>query len=169
MSGWFAGETPADPPPLRGAFFRIRLPVRIKCLTYKTFILFYLHLQPQAITGIGGVEESIATKHSMRVTQPLRFLRPYTDIGGASSFKYSLTANVSTNVKYVNTFACQTYLHKIVVLCISDSTCQKWIGRAQLSYVNSSDTQMYWHIFHMWKHMWSMHIYLNILNMLKDS
>jgi hypothetical protein len=40
---------------------------------------------------------------------------------------------------------------------------------AQLSYVNSSDMQMYWHILHMWKHLWSMHIYLNILNMVKDS
>src|SRR5882762_10443486 len=37
--------------------------------------------------------------------------------------KYALTANVSiyhvAYVKYVNTFACQNYLHKIVVLCIS--------------------------------------------------
>ena len=47
--------------------------------------------------------------------------------------------------------------------------CQKWICRTQLSYINSSDIQMYWHILHMQKHLWSMHIYLNILNMLKDS
>ena len=52
-----------------------------------------------------------------------------------------MTANVSTNVKYVNTFACQNYLCKIVVLRISDSARQKRICRAQLSYVNSSDTQ----------------------------
>ena len=30
-----------------------------------------------------------------------------------------LTANVSAYVKYVNTFVCHEYLHKIVVLCIS--------------------------------------------------
>ena len=37
-----------------------------------------------------------------------------------------------------------------------------WICRAQLSYINSSDMDMQ-------KHFQSMHIYLNILNMLKDS
>ena len=63
LSGWFAGGTPADPPPLHEAFFRVRLPICIKCLTYKTFILFYLHLQPQAITGIGG---SMATEPRTR-------------------------------------------------------------------------------------------------------
>jgi hypothetical protein len=35
--------------------------------------------------------------------------------------KYPLTTNVSTYVKYVNTFACQNYLRKIVVLHISES------------------------------------------------
>ena len=60
-----------------------------------------------------------------------------------------LTANLSTYVKYVNTFACQNYLHKIVLLCIFMSACHKQICGAQLSYVNSSDTQMYWHILHM--------------------
>jgi len=59
--------------------------------------------------------------------------------------KYALTANVSAYVKYANTFACQNYLRKIVVLYISNSACQKWICGAQL-YVNSSGTQMYWHI-----------------------
>ena len=57
--------------------------------------------------------------------------------------KYALTTNVSTYVKYVNTLVCQNYLRKIVVLCISDSACQQRICEAQLSYVNSSDTQMY--------------------------
>jgi len=33
--------------------------------------------------------------------------------------KYALTTNVSAYVKYVNTFACQNYLCKIVALCIS--------------------------------------------------
>ena len=83
--------------------------------------------------------------------------------------KYALTTNVSTYVKYVNTFACQNYLHKIVWLCIFIPACQKQICRAQLSYINRSDTQMYWHISHMQKHLRSMHIYLNILNMLKNS
>jgi hypothetical protein len=83
--------------------------------------------------------------------------------------KYALPANVSTYVKYANTFACQNHLRKIVMLCISNSACQKQIYGAQLSYVNSSDMQMYWHILHMWKHLWLMHIYLNILNMVKDS
>jgi hypothetical protein len=50
-----------------------------------------------------------------------------------------LTANISAYVKYVNTFACQNYLRKIVVLCISESACQKRICGAQLSHVNSSD------------------------------
>ena len=77
--------------------------------------------------------------------------------------KYVLTANVSTNVKYVNTYACQYYLHKIVVLHISIYSRQSQICRAQLSYLNSFDMHMYWHIWHMQKHM---HIYLN---MLKDS
>ena len=47
----------------------------------------------------------------------------------------------------------------------------RWIQicRAKLSYINSSDMQMYWHILHMWKHLRSTHIYLNILNMLKNS
>ena len=31
-----------------------------------------------------------------------------------------MTTNVSTYVKYVNTFACQNYLHKIVVLSIQE-------------------------------------------------
>ena len=69
--------------------------------------------------------------------------------------KYALTTNVSAYVKYANTFACQNYLCKIVMLCISDSACQKQICGAQPSYINSSDMQM--------------HIYLNILNMVKDS
>jgi hypothetical protein len=83
--------------------------------------------------------------------------------------KYALTTNVSAYVKYVNTFVCQNYLCKIVLLCIFVPTCQKRMCRAQLYYVNSSDMQMYWHILHIWKHLWSMHIYLNILNMLKNS
>jgi hypothetical protein len=53
-----------------------------------------------------------------------------------------LTANVSAYVKYVNTFACQNYLRKIDLLRIFVPACQKWICRAQLSYVNSSDMQM---------------------------
>ena len=57
--------------------------------------------------------------------------------------KYALTTNVSA---YVNTFVCQNYLCKIVLLCLSISTCQKRICGAQLSYVNM---QMYWHILHM--------------------
>jgi len=57
--------------------------------------------------------------------------------------KYVLTTNVSTYVQYVNTFACRNYLCKIVLLCIFVSACQKQICRAQLSYINSSDTQMY--------------------------
>ena len=72
-----------------------------------------------------------------------------------------MTANVSAHVKYVNSYACQNYLRKIAVLCISDSTCQTQICGAQLSY----DMHMYWHILHMRKHLRSMHIYLNILNM----
>jgi vesicle coat complex subunit len=83
--------------------------------------------------------------------------------------EYVLTTNVSAYVKYVNTFACQNYFHKIVLLCIFMSTCHKQICRAQVSYVNSFDTQMYWHILHMQKHLRSIHIYLNILNMLKNS
>src|ERR1700689_2579341 len=83
--------------------------------------------------------------------------------------KYALTVNVSTYVTYANTFVCQNYLRKIVVLYISNFACQKWICGAQLFYINSSGTQMYWHILHMQKHLQSMHIYLNILNMLKDS
>jgi len=49
--------------------------------------------------------------------------------------KYALTGNVSTYVKYVNTFAGQNYLCRIIVLRISDSACQEWICGAQLSYV----------------------------------
>jgi membrane associated rhomboid family serine protease len=83
--------------------------------------------------------------------------------------KYVLIANVSTYVKYVNTFACQNYLPKIVVLRISVYGRWTQICREKLSYVNSSDTQMYRHILHMWKHLQPTHIYLNILNMLKNS
>ena len=57
--------------------------------------------------------------------------------------KYALTTNVSMYVKYVNTFPCQNYLHKIVVLHIAVSGRQSRICRAKLSYVNSPDTQMY--------------------------
>lgn len=57
--------------------------------------------------------------------------------------KYTLPTNVSAYVKYVNAFACQNYLCKIVVLCISVSGRWTRICRAQLSYVNSSDMQMY--------------------------
>ena len=57
--------------------------------------------------------------------------------------KYALATNVSAYVEYVNTFACQNYLHKIDLLCIFIPTCQKWICPAQLSYINSSDMQMY--------------------------
>jgi hypothetical protein len=57
-------------------------------------------------------------------------------------YKYVLTTNVSACVKYVNTFACATYLHKIDVLCISISGRQTWIHGAQLSYVNISDTNV---------------------------
>ena len=57
--------------------------------------------------------------------------------------EYVLTTNLSTYVKYVNTLACQNYFHKIVLLCIFMSACHKQICGAQLSYVNSSDTQMY--------------------------
>jgi hypothetical protein len=67
--------------------------------------------------------------------------------------KYALPTDVSTYVKYANTFECQNYLCKIVTLCISDSTCQKQICGAQLSYINSSDMQMHWHILHMQKHL----------------
>ena len=67
------------------------------------------------------------------------------------------------------TFACQNYLCKIVVLCISISGRWEQICGEELSYVNSSDMQMYWHMLHMWQHLWSMHIYLNILNMLMNS
>ena len=56
--------------------------------------------------------------------------------------KYALTANVSTFVKYVNTFVCQNYSRKIVVLCISISGRWSRICRAKLSYINSSDMQM---------------------------
>ena len=56
---------------------------------------------------------------------------------------------ISAHVKYVNSFACQNYLRKIVVLCVSDSACQKRICGAQLSYVSSFDMHMYWHILHM--------------------
>ena len=60
--------------------------------------------------------------------------------------KYALTTNVPKCVKYVNKFACQNYLHNIVVLCISISGRCEQICRAKLSYTNSSDMQMYWHI-----------------------
>jgi hypothetical protein len=62
-------------------------------------------------------------------------------------------ANVSTYVKYVNTFACQKYWCKIDVLRISVSACQKWICGPHLSYINMWHTQMYWHILHMQKHL----------------
>ncbi len=55
------------------------------------------------------------------------------------------------------------------MLHISISGRQTRICRAQLSYINISDMQMYWHILHMQKHLWSTYIYFNILNMLKDS
>jgi hypothetical protein len=101
-------------------------------------------------------------------------MHTYVSISYSSAYlkylnKYVLTANLSAYVKYVNTFACQNYLHKIVLLCIFMSACHKRICGAQLSYVNSSDIQMYWHILHMWKDLRSTHIYLNILNMLKNS
>ena len=50
----------------------------------------------------------------------------------------ALTTNVSTYVKYVNTYACQNYLCKIVVLCISNSTCQKLLWYRENIYLNYS-------------------------------
>jgi len=47
------------------------------------------------------------------------------------------------DVKYVNTFACQNYLHNIVVLCISISDRWEQICRAKLSYANSSDIDIF--------------------------
>jgi hypothetical protein len=41
--------------------------------------------------------------------------------------KYSFTAYVTANVKYVNPFVCMTYLHKIVVFRILDSAHRKRI------------------------------------------
>ena len=63
--------------------------------------------------------------------------------------KYLFTAYVTANVKYANAFACMTYLHKIVVFHIFDSTCHKQICRPQISYVNMSHMHMYWHILHL--------------------
>ena len=40
------------------------------------------------------------------------------DRGGYNMYTYALTANISAYVKYVNTYACQNYLPKIVVLRI---------------------------------------------------
>ena len=74
----------------------------------------------------------------------------------------------SAYVKYVSTFICQNNSCKIVVHCVSVSGKQSWVCKVQLSYGNSSDIQMYWHIWHMQKHLWSIHIYLNIINMLMD-
>jgi hypothetical protein len=73
--------------------------------------------------------------------------------------KYVLAADVSACVKYADAFMCQNYFRKIDVLRISVSGQR---NRAKLSYINSSDTQMYWHILHMRKHLQSIHIYLNI-------
>ena len=56
--------------------------------------------------------------------------------------KCLFTAYVTANVKYVNTFACMTYLRKIVVFCIFDTTCHKQTCRPQLSYVNMSHMHM---------------------------
>ena len=56
--------------------------------------------------------------------------------------KYILSANVSAYVKIFNTYVCRNYSRKIVVLRISVSGRQSWIYRAQLSYVNSFDTQI---------------------------
>ena len=91
------------------------------------------------------------------------------DHSGYKIHTYVLTANVSTYVTYVNTFVCQKYLHKIVALRVSISGRQKQICRAKISCLNSSDTQMYWHMLHMRKHLQPMHIYLNIINMLTNS
>src|SRR5258705_8103631 len=52
--------------------------------------------------------------------------------------------------------------HIYVMWLCSVTSRWTWICRAQLSYINSFDM-------HMQKHFQSMHIYLNILNMLKDS
>jgi hypothetical protein len=68
---------PHSPP---GAVIRMKL---LRSLVKCRIFYFILLLQPQAITGIGG--GSIATEHSTRVTQPLHFLRPYTDMGVAGS------------------------------------------------------------------------------------
>ena len=76
-----------------------------------------------------------------------------------------MTANVSTYVKYVNTFVCQNYLHKIVVLCISISGRQERICGAKLSYVNSSDTNVLTYFTN--AGIFAVNAYLNISNMLK--
>ena len=45
--------------------------------------------------------------------------------------------------KYVNTYACQNYLHKIVVIRIFVSGWRSWICRAQLSSINSFDIDIF--------------------------
>ena len=71
----------------------------IKCLTYG-ILYFILQLQPQGITGIGG--GSIATEHSMMVTQPLQFLRALSRYRGS---KLPQSILISTHVFQIFTDA----------------------------------------------------------------
>ena len=71
------GETPADPPPLRGALIRMKLlRGHVECLTYR-ILYFTLQLQAQAITGIGGVNRDRAQHAGLTATKG-----PNPDIGG---------------------------------------------------------------------------------------
>ena len=62
---------------------------------------------------------------------------------------YVFTAYVTANVKYVNTYACVTYLLKIFVVCISVYGRWSQICGTQLSYIDMSCMQMHWHILHL--------------------
>jgi len=72
------------------------------------------------------------------------------------SNKYALTENVSA-------YPCQNYLCKIVVLCISMSTC--W-WQSTTTYIICGHTNVLTYFTYV-EHLQSMHIYLNIFNMLK--
>ena len=77
--------------------------------------------------------------------------------------KYALTTNVSA---YVNTFVCQNYLCKIVLLCIFVPACQKW--KCQLFVTVTGDRNHFvWiakpkqnllHLLSMWSNLQTSHM-----------
>jgi hypothetical protein len=126
------------------------------CISYSLAYLKYLKYDPvgfppvmgsspnPSFQDIGLRTDNAAVRIQIGRTHcfvAFMLLVPNTDNRGASSpiNMYRKCFRICKIYQYI----CVSELGKIFLLRISVSACQKWICGAQLSYVNSSDTQMY--------------------------